>query len=345
MKVFLTGPDGFLGSNLIRELLRRGHEVRAMLQAGRDPSTIADLPIEKTNGDLLDPDSIVSAMDGCDAVIHAAASTAIWPPRSRAVCAINIDGTRNVLDAAKRNRVKRMVHVGTANSFASGTRDKPGDETGPYTFGRYGLDYMDSKYVAHQIAQSYARKGDVPVVEVNPTFMWGPYDRAPGAGKMILRVCRGEAPGHAKGGRNCAAVKDTVVAIANALTMGSVGEAYILAGENLSYREIFRKIGDVVNVKVRDRGYPNWIVKLTGIAASTWGVISRTEPVVSRAMARISCDEHFYSPAKAIRDLQLPQSPIEEAIEEAYKWFVANGYVFDSEGRLLRRIPTPRLAS
>jgi dihydroflavonol-4-reductase len=315
-----------------------------MVQNGRDTSTINDLPVEKVKADLLDLDSVTRAMTGCEATIHVAAATAIWPPRSRIVRMVNIEGTRNMLEAAKRNRIKRMVHVGTANTFAPGTKERPGDENGPYVFDRYGLDYMDSKYIAHQLVAVASQRGDVPVVEVNPTFMWGPYDRAPGAGKMILRICRGEAPGHSRGGRNCAAVKDVVVAIANALTMGRPGEAYILAGENLTYREIFQKIGDVVNVRVPDRTFPDWMVRLTGIAASTWGVVSRVEPLVSRAMARISCDEHYYSPAKAIRELQLPQSPIEEGIEGAYRWFLANGYVYDDEGKLLRRIPAPRLA-
>lgn len=345
MRVLVTGADGFLGSNLVRELRRRDYVVRAMLEHGRDSSTINDLPLERVYADLLDRDSVAVAAEGCDAIIHAAANTSIWPPRSERVWRVNVDGTESVLHAARVARVRRLVHVGTANTFAPGTRDEPGDETGPYVSSCYGLDYMDSKYVAHHRLMDAARRGDVPAIEVNPTFMWGPFDRAPGAGKMILRVCRGEVPGASPGGRNCIAVKDVVVAMANALTMGRVGESYILGNRNLSYAEIFTTISRVVGVPVRTFVYPRWFVRLSGRFMSLAGTVLRHEPLVTRAMAQISCDEHFYTAAKAVRELGLPRSPVEEGIAEAHEWFLQNGYLFDENGRMHRRLPTPRLVA
>jgi len=343
MRVLLTGADGFVGSNLTRELLRRGYRVRGMVQPNRNTATIDSLEIEKVASDLLDADSVDAAMKGCDAVIHAAASTAIWPARSPIVRRVNLEGTHNVLRAARNHRVRRMVHIGTANTFAPGTRERPGTERGEYGSRKYGVDYMDSKYEAHLAVMEACRRGDVPVVEVNPTFMWGPFDRAPGAGKLILRVYRREVPGFARGGRNCVAVKDVAVGIANALTQGSVGEAYILGNVNLSYPEIFRTISRVVGVPVPDRTYPDFIVKATGVGGSIVSFFRRTEPVVSRAMARISCDGHYYSAAKAVRELGLPQTPVDVAIQEALDWFVANGYVYDEDGNIPRKLPVPSL--
>lgn len=344
MKVLLTGADGFLGSNLIRELVGRGHSVRAMVQFGRDYATIADQPVEIVQGDLLDKRTVIPAAAGCDAIIHTAASTSIWPPRSLIVRRINIDGTRVVLEAARAARVKRLVHVGTANSFAHGTRDAPGDETGSYVAQRFGMDYMDSKYIAHRLVREAAVRGDVPVVEVNPTFMFGPYDRAPGSGKIILRVCRKEVPGSAKGGKNCVAVKDVVVAMANALEMGRIGESYILGNRNMSYNELFNTIAGEVGAPMPQRIYPDWAVRLTGLAMSISGTLRRLEPRVSRAMAEVSCSSFFYTAAKAVRELGLPQSPVEEGIRAAYEWFLANGYVYDEAGRMHRHLPMPRLS-
>ncbi|MFW6289102.1 MAG: NAD-dependent epimerase/dehydratase family protein [Spirochaetota bacterium] len=343
MMVCLTGADGFVGSNLTRELVRRGHAVRGMVQPNRSTVTIDTLPVSKVAADLLDPESVRRAVEGCDAIIHVAASTAIWPARSQLVRRINLEGTKNVLDAARRERVKRMVHIGTANTFAPGTKESPGTETGEYTSHKYGLDYMDSKYAAHLEVQRAAERGDVPAIEVNPTFMWGPFDRVPGAGKMILRVYRREVPGFASGGRNCVSVKDVAVAIANALTMGRVGESYILGNVNLSYSEIFTTISRVVKIPVPHRVFPNWVVRATGVAGSTVALFRRLEPVVTKQMAEISCDGHYYSPAKAVRELKLPQTPVEVAIEEALEWFLANGYIYDENGRIPRHLPSPTL--
>lgn len=344
MRVLVTGADGFLGSNLVRELIARRHRVRAMIQTGRDHSTIADQPVDIAVADLLDAESVFQAVSGCDAVIHTAASTSIWPRRSQFVRRINVDGTRAVLEAARRARVKRLIHVGTANSFAPGSKERPGDETGPYTGGRYGLDYIDSKYTAHCLVMEAAARGEVPAIEVNPTFMFGPYDRGPGSGKIILRVCRDEVPGASRGGKNCVAVKDVAVAMANALEMGRIGESYILGNANLTYQELFNTIAGEVGAAVPQREFPDWIVTLTGVAMSIGGLVRRIEPRVSRAMARISCSSFFYTGAKAVRELQMPQSPVAEGIREAYEWFLHNGYIYDQSGRLHRHLPVFGLA-
>ena len=340
MKVLLTGADGLLGSNLSRELISRGVDLRGTTQPGRNTWTIDGLAMERVPTDILDPAAMEAALDGCDAVIHAAAATAIWPPRSEVVRRVNIEGTKNVLAAAKKQRVKRMIHIGTANTFAAGSKDAPGDETASYDGWKYGVDYMDSKYEAHNMVMEAARKGDVPVLEVDPTFMIGPFDRAPGPGKIILRVCRDEVPGAAMGGRNCVSVKDAAVAIANALTMGNVGESYILGNVNLTYEQIFLTISDTVGVEIHPKVYRNWFVRTVGLTMSTISWFTRVEPVVSAAMSHISTDDHYYTAAKAVRELQMPQTAIEEAIHEAHKWFLDNGYVYDEQGRIPRRIPT-----
>jgi len=344
MTIALTGADGFLGSNLSRELLSRGYRIRALVQPGRDTATIDELDLERAPVNILDPESVSQAIEGCDAVIHTAANTSFWPARSPKIWQINLDGTKNVLEACRKHRVKRLVHVGTANTFAAGTKENPGDETRDYDSHDFRMDYMDSKYEAHRLVRSAVGKGDVPAVEVNPTFMWGPYDRVPAGGKMILRVSRKEVPGFAPGGKNCVSVKDVAVATANALTMGNVGESYILGNRNMSYAEIFNAIAGVVGKSVPQRPFPAWLVKLTGMAGSIRGRFTGREPRLSYLMAKISCSNFYYTAAKAVRELQLPQTPVEVAIEEAHDWFLENGYVYDRNGRLHRHLPMPTLA-
>ena len=174
-----------LGSNLVRELLSRGYQIKAFLQPGRPVDTLEGFDIEKVYGNLLYPEEIRTAMQGCDAVIHTAANTSIWPNRSEAVRRVNVNGTRYLIDAALEIGVERFIYVGTANSFGFGSKDQPGDETKPYQSAKYNLDYMDSKYQAQLSLLEAVKQRNLPGLVINPTFMFGPYDSKPGAGEMI----------------------------------------------------------------------------------------------------------------------------------------------------------------
>jgi dihydroflavonol-4-reductase len=326
MKILVTGADGLLGSNLVRVLLNRGHQLRALVQKGRLPKTIQDLDIELVEGDLLDPESLKKAGAGIDAIFHVAAHTGIWPSRSEIVNRVNIEGTTNMLALAKSIGVKRMVYVGTANTFGFGSKDQPGKEGTPYKGAQYGLDYMDSKYKAHQVVESYIREG-LPVVIVNPTFMLGPYDSAPSSGAMVLAVYKEQVPGYAPGGRNYICVKDAAVGIANALEKGRIGESYIIGNRNMSYKEAFTLMADTLGVKAPKLPMPKFLVLSYGLINQTLAKLAGKKPKVSYPMAKISCDTHYFTAEKAVRELGLPQSPIEEGIRESLQWMKENGMV------------------
>lgn len=325
-KVFVTGADGLLGSNLVRELLKRNYSITVLSQKGRHVKTLDGLPLEKVEGDLLDKDSLRKGMTGCDMVIHAAASTAVWPTRSEMTRKINIQGTTNVVELALEMKVERMVYVGTASTFGFGSKENPGKEGNPYKSGKYRMDYMDSKYEAHQIVLNTIKKG-LNCVIVNPTFMLGPYDSAPSSGAMILGVYNKKVPGYVPGGRNYICVKDVAVGIANALTMGRVGESYILGNQNLDYKEAFLLMANELNVKAPVRRIPGWFMKTYGLICSLLGIVFRKRPAVSYNLALIACDEHYFTSAKAVEELKLPQTPIQEGIRDAMIWFKENGYL------------------
>ncbi len=328
MKIFITGGDGFLGSNLVRVLLNCGHELRILVLLGRQTNTLDGLNLEIVEGDLLNYDSLKLAAKDSEAIFHIAANTSLWPSRSDIVNKINIEGTRNILRLAKDLDVYRFIHVGTANTFSFGTLENPGMENTEYNGWQYGLDYMDSKWKAHQLVMNAVKEG-LPAVVVNPTFMFGAYDSLPSSGAMIIAVNSQKLPGYAPGGRNYICVKDAAIGIANALEKGRIGESYIIGNENLSYEQAFGKIANVIGVKAPKLRIPKWVLLLYGRINSIMAVITAKKPKVSFPMAKIACDEHYFKAAKAVRELDLPQSPIEEGIRESFDWLKSNGYIVD----------------
>jgi dihydroflavonol-4-reductase len=327
MKIFVTGADGLLGSNLLRKLLQQEHQIVAFLQPNRDISTIEDLPIEKKFGDILNKEDLKTAMTGCDIAIHMAANTNIWPSRSEIVRKVNIEGTGNVVEAVLTNKLKRLIYVGTANSFGYGSKENPGKEGNPYRSSRYGLDYMDSKYEAQLLVLKEVKERQLPAVIVNPTFMLGAYDSKPGSGAMILAVYNKKVPGYSPGGRNYVYVNDVAIAIVNAIDKGRIGECYILGNRNLSYKEAFTLMANTVGVKPPKMYFPGILTKPYGAIGSFIGNVFKTTPVVSYPMAKIACDGHYYSPEKAVKELGLPQTPVEYAVKEACDWFIEKGYI------------------
>jgi dihydroflavonol-4-reductase len=326
MKVLVTGADGLLGSNLVRELLHRSYEVNVLILPGSEAVSLRGLPIEIYQGNILRPADIIPAIRGCRAVIHVAASTSVWPSRSAAVRKVNVQGVRNMVDAAMGENIERFVHIGSASSFGFGTKNAPGDETTPYAGHKYGLDYIDSKYEGQQLVLKYVRENNFPALVINPTFMFGAYDHQPGSGKMILAVYRGQMPVVAGGGKNFVYVKDVAVAAANALTMGRVGECYVAGGVNLSYGEISGLIAAELGVSAPRLKAPDLLLKSFGFLSKWTGKVLKREPKISYAMARVACHGHYFSAQKAIEELAMPQTDIRIAIREAYDWFRESGY-------------------
>jgi dihydroflavonol-4-reductase len=325
-KVLVTGADGLLGSNLVRELLIRGYAVSALIQHGRKTNTLDGLPLEKTEGDLLCKDCISKALEGCHYLIHAAASTSVWPTRNETVRKINIQGTRNIAECALEANVERMVYVGTANSYGFGSKLSPGHEENGYVAYKYKVDYLDSKYEAHQVVIENVKRG-LNAIIVNPTFMIGPFDSGPSSGSLIIALSKQKIVGFTGGGRNYIYVKDVAVAVANALTMGRIGQGYILGNTNLSYEEAFTLIGNILGVKPPQRKIPNWAALMFGHLSTITAKITGTPPTISYPLARIALDDHYFTPKKAIEELRLPQTPLEVAVREAHEWFKANKYI------------------
>lgn len=328
MKVFLTGTSGLLGSNIAKALLKRNYQVRGLF---RDHEQVLRFKgtdhFEPFFGDIIEADKMEKGIQGCDVVIHAAADTSQWPDRSLEYVATNVEGTRNIVEACKRAGAKRMIYVSTANALGFGTKENPGDEQKPPKFEQYGLGYMETKYQAQQMILKEVRENNFPAIIVNPTFMIGPGDSKPSSGRMVLAICEGKVPGYPSGGKNYVYVGDAAIAIVNAIEMGRIGECYILGNINLSYKEMFTTTARIVGRKPPRIPIPAVLTKGFGMFGSVYGFLTGKAPGISYKMARVSCDGHYFSAQKAVKELKMPQTPIETAIKECYEWFKANGYL------------------
>jgi dihydroflavonol-4-reductase len=328
MKILITGADGVLGNNLVREMLARNFTVTVLLLSDQHPTPGLDgLPIERVYGNILNQANVDAAVAGQDYVVHAAASTQVYPARSAAIRYVNLEGTTHVINACLRYRVKRLIHVGTANSFAPGSIDHPGNEEGPFTGFQYGLDYIDSKYEAQQRVLEAVRMHHLDALIVNPAFMIGPYDAKPSSGMLLLALYQGRIPGYAPGSKSYIPVKDAAVAIANAVTLGKPGECYILSNTSLRHKDALRMMAETIGVKAPRFPLPAAIITLCGTLASWKGNFSGKAPALTRELAIISCGDHCYSGEKARRELLMPSSDFRTAIAECFAWFRQHNYL------------------
>jgi len=324
MKILLTGADGLFGSNLVRLLIQRRHSVSVLLYNKSASATINDLDVERYYGDVLVPETIDNALSCCDAVIHAAALTNIWPDRSELVRKVNIEGTRNIIDSVLRNKINRMIYIGSGSSVNS---SDAGHDNNTFPGARFGLDYIDSKFEALNLVMDAVKNRGLPALAVLPTFMIGPYDSQPSSGKMILQVAKGRMKFFSGGGRNFVYVNDVATAVANSLTGGTIGKYYIAGNENITYREFLTKAAGILKKPAPVIAVPDWLIKTVGRLGSFYGNIFRREPLLTYSMACISCEKQYVNSDDAVNELGMPQTNIETAIRECYEWFIDNNYL------------------
>ena len=327
MKVLVTGATGFIGGNLARELWRRGEDVRALVRPGSNRLTIEDTGIVPVEGDILDPSSIERAVHGCEAVFHVAAAYTFWSRDPALVLRTNVEGTVNVLKAARQEGVSRMVYTSTVGTIGL-PKDGLGDEGTPLDPKTLHGDYKRSKLQAERGALAMAAEG-MPVVVVNPTTPVGPWDVKPTpTGRMVLDFLRRRVPAYLKTGMNLVDVADVVEGHILALEKGIPGERYILGNRNVSLKEVFDILSSLTGLSAPRIRAPYWLVVGVGyVDRFVEGTLLRREPAIpvegvlaSKIPAYVSCD-------KAVRELGQPQRPVEDALQQAVDWFADHGYL------------------
>ncbi|MFN7118647.1 MAG: NAD-dependent epimerase/dehydratase family protein [Saprospiraceae bacterium] len=325
-KVLVTGATGLLGSNIAAELLDRGYDVRVLMRKSSNPIALNGLDVEVMYGDIINEEDVLAAGKGCVAIIHSAANTSQWGPELAFHDAVNVQGTQNVINAVKKWDMERLVHVSTANTFRPGSLQQPGDEMGDFSYTVLRTDYIDTKNQAQQIVKDAVKNEGIPAIIVNPTFMIGGRDAKPSSGKMVLYYLRTPVVMCPTGGKNFVPVRDAAAGAVNALDHGRFGECYLLANENLNYRQFFTLIGQVSGRRKPFFTAPPGFLKTVGRTGDMISnVIGRKIPV-SYANSSLLTIDNYYTPKKAVDELKMPQTPLAEAIADAVSWFAANKY-------------------
>ena len=326
MKAFLTGATGFIGANLTRLMLGENWQVRTLVRPGSDRSNLDGLPVELAEGDLNDPPRLADLMTGCDAVFHVAAHYSLWRKDREAIYRANVAGTENLLAAAKRIGVKRFIH--TSSVAAIGVPPPGTSATEELTTSLDALvsDYKKSKYLAEQAALKAAREG-LDVVIVNPSTPIGPYDIKPTpTGEIIVRFLEGRMPAYVHTGLNLIDVEDVAWGHLLAWQKGRTGERYILGHRNMTLKELLEMLAAVTGRKAPRIAIPHFIP--LAVAFVDEMILARffgKTPEVSLDSVRMSRKPMYYDSTKAVRELGLPQSPIEQALEKAVQWLERRG--------------------
>ncbi|MGH9841130.1 MAG: hopanoid-associated sugar epimerase [Blastocatellia bacterium] len=328
MRAFVTGATGFIGGNLVRALLADGHQVRALVRPASDQRNIARLPVEITEGDLEHQQKLMDAVVGCDVVFHVAAHYSLWAKDRDAIYRANVVGTGNLLAAARAARVKRFIHTSSVAAIGVPAPDALGTEETRTTVEALVSDYKKSKFLAEQAALRAAQEG-LDVVIVNPSTPVGAHDVKPTpTGEIVLRFLHGRMPAYVHTGLNLIDVEDVARGHILAWQRGRRGERYILGNRNLSLKAMLDLLAAITGKRAPRIAIPHFVPLAVAfvderVLAHYFGKTPRV-PVYSVQMSR---KPMYYDSSKAIRELGLPQSPIERALEKAVAWFETNGYV------------------
>lgn len=318
----VTGASGFVGWHVARKLAERGERVRALV---RPSSRVRELEVETVKGDLRDAGSLERAVEGCEVVYHVAADYRLWARDARELYQSNVEGTRNLLAAARAAGVERVVYTSTVGCIGV-PKGGVGDERTPVSLADMVGAYKRSKYLAEQVALEFAR-GGLPVVVVNPTAPVGDHDFKPTpTGRIILDFARGAMPAYIETGLNLVDVADVAAGHLLACERGRVGERYILGCENLTLREVFERLERVSGVKAPARRIPYVVALAAGAITTAWARVAGGEPKVPLDAVRMARKKMFVVSDKAERELGYAPRPVEGALRRAVEWFRGEGY-------------------
>jgi dihydroflavonol-4-reductase len=333
MKCLVTGASGFIGANLVHELTARGHHVKALLRPESNLRGLHRAEFERVVGDLEDRDKLSAALRGCDWCFHVAASYHLWLRDYAPMYAANVQGTRNVIEAAAAAGCSRIVYTSTVGCIGvpkeRNGRVTPTDEEVPASEAQMGNPYKRSKWQAEQVARDLAAKG-APVVIVNPTAPVGPRDVKPTpTGKVIVVFLNRQMPAYLDTGLNWVHVRDVAAGHILAAEKGRVGQRYILghAEGNWTLQQTLAVLEDLSGVPAPRVRIPYFLALAAAHANEALARLTGKPPKAPLAGVRMARYKMFFNPGKAIRELGLPQAPPKQALAEAVEWFRANGYV------------------
>jgi len=328
MTVLVTGAAGFIGSSIVRALLSKGAAVRTLVRPSSDPGNLEGLPVERFFGDLRDRRAVDRAVRGCEAVFHVAADYRLWVPQPKEMFANNVDGTRNVMEAAAEAGVARIVYTSSVATLGLPRAGEAADEDTPAAADDMIGPYKQSKFAAETMVRAMIAERGLPAVIVHPSTPIGPWDRRPTpTGQIIVEAASGHMPAYVDTGLNWVHVDDVAAGHLLALERGKPGERFILGGDNLTLKEILTQIAEATGRPAPRIQVPHKVVMPIAAMAEMWGRISNREPFVTMDGVRLAKKKMFFTSARAMSRLGYRPRPAADAIIDAIDWFGRHGYL------------------
>lgn len=327
MKTLVTGANGFLGSAIMRHLLKAGHDVRVLVRAQSDRRNLTNFHVEICEGDLRDTSSIKRAVSGCDNLFHVAADYRMWIPDPDVMYDVNVKGTQALILAAAEAGLKRMVYTSSVATLGLNPDGSPADETTPCSLSAMTGHYKRSKFLAEQAVQQLTDQHKLSLVIVNPSTPIGPCDIKPTpTGRIVLDTLLDRMPAYVDTGLNIVHADDVARGHLLAFEKGKAGERYVLGGENLSLLQILEMIDEITGKKSRRIRLSHNLVLPAAWLMEKAAMFTGKEPRATMDGVRMAKNQMFFSSAKAIRELNYRYRPAQEAIKDAILWFCENGY-------------------
>jgi dihydroflavonol-4-reductase len=325
MRALVSGATGFVGAAVARALLREGWTVRVLARDGSDRSNLKELALEIAIGDLTDPKSLTRAMQGCGALFHVAADYRLGARDPWQLYLTNVEGTRNILQAARQAGVEKTVYTSSVATMGIPPDGSPGDEQTPVGLAAMIGHYKRSKFLAEQAALEAAHAG-LSVVIVNPSTPVGSGDVKPTpTGQVVLDAAAGRMPAYVDTGLNIVHVDDVAAGHLLAYHRGRAGERYILGGEDMTLKEILAHIARLTGRKPPSIRLPYAAVLPIAYLAEAWAKVSGRSGRVTLEGVRMSRKRMFFSSAKAMRELGYSWRPPAQAFDDAVRWFRERG--------------------
>ena len=332
-QILITGATGLVGSAVARRLLAEGLAVRALVRPGSPRFLLDGLDLEYASGDMRDASSVRRAMTGVRYVFHVAADYRLWARDPGEIFATNVDGTRIVMQEAKDAGVERIVYTSSVATLALRDDGSPADESVGLTVQNGVGAYKRSKIAAERLVEAMVANGKLPAVIVNPSTPIGPRDVKPTpTGRIIVEAARGRMPGFLDTGLNLVHVDDVAEGHLAALKRGTIGERYILGGENVLLADMLAEIARLVGRHPPRWRIPRAVAMTVAYAAETNARLTGRAPFTTLNGIRMADHHMFFTAAKAERDLGFRARPYRAALEDAIGWFEAAGYLNGKRG-------------
>jgi dihydroflavonol-4-reductase len=326
MKALVTGATGFIGGAVVRALVKSGLAVRVLARAGADLQNIQNLAVERVEGDLRNPASLRTSLIGCRQLYHVAAHYALWAKDPSIFYDINVTGTKNLLEAARDVGVERIVYCSTIGAIGLPPGGGLGTEETPVSLEQMAGHYKRSKYLAEQEVVKLARAG-LPVIIVNPSAPVGAGDVKPTpTGQLVVDFMKGRMPAYIETGMNIVDVDDVAAGHLLAMEKGRIGERYILGNKNLMLREIFEIMSRLTGIKAPTIKLPRLAILPLAYANQWIANLTGHPPRIPLEGVKMAKYKMHYDCSKAIRELGIPLTPPEVALEKAVRWFRDHHY-------------------